>query len=484
MLEGAALDGADDLVGDGEDGVVGEAGHQFVGAGLGFGPAAEGDGLGDDAGEVLAALFIRGDVLDAGPADFGGGGEVLDVAGARRHDAVGGEQHDAGEVGEFLLLVLPRGAEVALEVGVLLQLGIAERGEHFAVGVDVDALAGGLFEQHLQVVQVVAGDDDEGALFQRGGHLGRDGVAVGAGVGGVEQGHAGEVDLAEFHDETEPAFDGVVVAEGLQALLEPGGDGGIGLAEDAGVVGVGRHAAQAEEEGGAQGDDVFIAVEEIFGAVGVRAAGGDGRAQDAVAHGGQVLGIEIDVGDGHEQRVHEERLDLGVGGLAVDGAGEGDHRRGDVVLQVGRFGGLAANAHLGAAFAAGGLFALETEHAHGLLLVGFFFKGYQGSGFREQKERPKNYFSQRFSEVHGEGYWKHSLWFSVNLRERNGCGFQSSRIWPSVEIVTTCQGMVLPEAWRARWTAEAMPPQQGTSMRRTVTLLISLVWRMAESFSA
>jgi len=372
VLEGAALDGVHDLVGDGEDGVVGEAGHQFVGAGLGFGPAAEGDGLLDDAGEVLAALVIGGDVLDAGPADFGGGGEVLNIAGARRHDAVGGEQHDAGEVGEFLLLVLPGGAEVALEVLVFLQAGIGQGGEHLAVGVDVDAFAFGLFEQHLQVVQVVAGHDDEGALFQGGGHLGGHGVAVGAGIGGVEQGHAGEVDLAEFHDEAEPAFDGVVVAEGLHALLEPGGDLGIGLAEDARVVGVGRHAAQAEQQRGAQGDDVGVAVEEVFGAVGVRAAGGDGRAQDAVAHRRQVLGIEIDVGDGHEQRVHEERLDLGVGGLAVDGAGEGDHRRGDVVLQVGGFGGLAANADLGAAFAAGGLFALETEHAHGDSPGGYF----------------------------------------------------------------------------------------------------------------
>ena len=243
------------------------------------------------------------------------------------------------------------------------------------MGVDVDALALGLFEQHLEVVQVVAGHDDERALVLRGGDLGGDGVAVGAGIGGVEQGHAGEVDLAEFHDQAEPAFDGVVVAEGLHALLEPGGDLGIGLAEDARVVGVGRHAAQAEQQRGAQGDDVLIAVEEIFGAVGVRAAGGDGRVQDAVAHRGQIRGIEIDVGDAHEQRVHEQRLDLDVGGLAVHGAGEGDQGGGDVVLQVGGFGGLAAHALLGAAFAAGGLFALETEHAHGGAPCWFSFKG-------------------------------------------------------------------------------------------------------------
>lgn len=35
------------------------------------------------------------------------------------------------------------------------------RGEHFTVGVDVDAPALGLLQQQLQIVQIVAGDDDE-----------------------------------------------------------------------------------------------------------------------------------------------------------------------------------------------------------------------------------------------------------------------------------------------------------------------------------
>jgi len=340
----------------------------------------------DDAGEVLAALLIRGDVLDAGPADLGRGGEVLDVAGTRRHDAVGSEQHDAGQIGKFLLLVLPRGAEVALEVLVFFEPGIPVGRQHFAVGVDVDALALGLFEQHLQVKQVVAGHDDERAVVAGNGYRGGFRMPVGAGIGGVEQGHAGEVDLAEFHDQAEPFLDGVVVAEGLHALLKPGGDLGIGLAEDARVVGVGRHAPQAEQQRGTQGDDVGVAVEQVFGPVGVGAAGGGGRMQDAIAHRGQILGIEVDVGDAHEQRVHEERLGLGVGGLAVHRAGEGDHRRGDFILEVGDFGRFAADALPGAAFAAGGLFALETEHAHGGAPGWFsFYRGWvQGSEFRVQ----------------------------------------------------------------------------------------------------
>ena len=40
-------------------------------------------------------------------------------------------------------------------------------GQHFAVGVDVDASALGLLQQQLQIVEIVAGDDDERPLLHR-----------------------------------------------------------------------------------------------------------------------------------------------------------------------------------------------------------------------------------------------------------------------------------------------------------------------------
>ena len=54
---------------------------------------------------------------------------------------------------------------------------------------------------------------------------------------------------------------------------------------------------------------------------------------------------------------------------------------------------------------------------------------------------------------------------------------QRSRILPSTENVTTCQGIILPLFCRAVTTARSSPPQQGTSIRTTVTLLMSF-WRM------
>ena len=58
-----------------------------------------------------------------------------------------------------------------------------------------------------------------------------------------------------------------------------------------------------------------------------------------------------------------------------------------------------------------------------------------------------------------------------------------SRIRPSMPMVTTCQGMNRPLAFRAWVAACSRPPQQGTSMRTMVRLLIEFWRRIWVSFS-
>ena len=59
-------------------------------------------------------------VHDAGIGHHRGGEHPVRIAFAQGHDAVGGEQDGRGDILKLGLLVLPCGAEVALEVGVLL----------------------------------------------------------------------------------------------------------------------------------------------------------------------------------------------------------------------------------------------------------------------------------------------------------------------------------------------------------------------------
>jgi hypothetical protein len=60
----------------------------------------------------------------------------------------------------------------------------------------------------------------------------------------------------------------------------------------------------------------------------------------------------------------------------------------------------------------------------------------------------------------------------------------SSNILPSVRMVKTCHGIHFSLFCSAVLAACSRPPQQGTSIRSTVRLLISLCRRMSASFSA
>ena len=69
-------------------------------------------------------------------------------------------------------------------------------------------------------------------------------------------------------------------------------------------------------------------------------------------------------------------------------------------------------------------------------------------------------------------YHQCSLLHTVRQPSHVGClqvlfGY-SPRMRPSVVTVTTCQGMNLPLACRARLAAFSMPPQQGTCIRTMV----------------
>ena len=64
------------------------------------------------------------------------------------------------------------------------------------------------------------------------------------------------------------------------------------------------------------------------------------------------------------------------------------------------------------------------------------------------------------------------------------CGrTHSSKILPSVEIVTTFHGINFPLCCKAAFAARSSPPQQGTSMRTTVTLRMSFCRRISVSLS-
>ena len=271
-------------------------------------------------------------------------------------------EHRRGNVFKLFLLALPRGAEVARQMGVFFKRRIAVGREHLAVGIDVDALAGRLFQQLVQILQVVAGHHDEGAFFDVGVHPGGDGVAEGGGVGAVQQRHTLEIHLPELHDERQPLLHGVGTVQLAQALIKPRRDGRVFPAQVQAVVGVGGHALQAEEKRGAEGNGVGISLPKLHKGS-VPAAQLLPLGDDPLCEAADGGAIKIHVGEGGEQTVHEQAVGLpGAAAAFLGGLGQAHQLIEQLILEIGGFGLLAAHTRADAAGASGGLLTLKAKH--------------------------------------------------------------------------------------------------------------------------
>ena len=302
--------------------------------------------LGDDRRKIP----VLPDVGDAGIGDDRGGEYPVGIAGPEGHDAVGGEEHRCRDVLKLPLLVLPCGAKVAFQMRkALFQLRVAVGGQHLGVGVDIDALALGLLQQALGVVEVVARNDDEGAFLDGQRHFYRLGVAECAGVGLVEQGHDPVGHDAGVLHQLEELVLVPLLCDGPQRRAEKQVDLAIGIAQHPRVVGVSCHAPQAEQHEGLQALDVRVRLlPQLFHVVVTHrrrsGAGGSKRLLFCLPHLvgelGHRLGVEVDVGDGGEQPFQQQQCLRGPDGSAdvQQQGGKADESTGELVLRVGCLG--------------------------------------------------------------------------------------------------------------------------------------------------
>ena len=134
---------------------------------------------------------------------------------------------------------------------------VGVRRQQLAVGVDVDAQPGALFEHLLQVAQVVAADQDRLAGARGGAHLGRFRVAVAAGGCGVQLLHYLVVQGADFQCPAQQIVHaGRVFSQEVQQAVELRIDGRVVLIQHMGVLEVRRRALDAVQHQRAQADHV------------------------------------------------------------------------------------------------------------------------------------------------------------------------------------------------------------------------------------
>ena len=126
-------------------------------------------------------------------------------------------------------------------------------------------------------------------------------------------------------------------------------------------MGVGGHALHAEQQGGAQRDDVRLALPQVDHRR-LAAAQTVALRRDAVGAADGVV-IEVDVGQRGEQAVYQQAGRLRrVLPAALRRLRKADELGDELILQMGGGGLLAAHAGADAALVAGSLLALETKH--------------------------------------------------------------------------------------------------------------------------
>ncbi|MPM24074.1 hypothetical protein SDC9_70555 [bioreactor metagenome] len=314
---------------------------------------------------------IRRDIFHLGVVNNRGRVNTVAVARAHRHDAIGREENRGRNTLKLLLLILPGCAEISLEVGVLLELWVAVGGQHLTVGVNVHAFPSRLLQQHLEVVQVVAGHHNKGALLDFERYDGRNRIAVGFGVGRVQNGHALEVDAAELHQKGQPFLHRVIVCHRRHTLNKPSVDRWVTLAQNPCVMGIGRHTAHAEQQRGAQRDEVFVPVKKLLCSREQTASGSFSCRPDLGRVGSDIALVKVDVGDCDKESVHNQ---VNMLSAAVTCLGKADHFTGQHILLVGHIRLFATDTRHSASGASCSLLTLETEHfAHDKYLPIFLF---------------------------------------------------------------------------------------------------------------
>ena len=243
------------------------------------------------------------------------------------------------------------------------------------MGVDVDAFALGLLQQQLQVVEIVACDDDERPLLHRQRDSGRRGCTVAFGVGLIQQRHALEVFLAHLHDDGQQLIHAPVLAHSKECLGEKAVHFLVGIAQYHGVMGIRRHTTHAEKDQRFKAANILLRVPEQVHIIIIipptaRAAAGAFWCQsfpfrvhlfDQLANG---LFVEVHISDGGEQSLDHQPPCIGIDrSIAVRSSGQPNERARQLVLKLRHFGGFAADTGFsGTADTAGRLLTLKAKH--------------------------------------------------------------------------------------------------------------------------
>ena len=291
----------------------------------------------------------------------GGGVHPVLIAGAGRHQAVGRKDNRRRNIFKFRLLALPRRAEITRQVRIFPQFRISMSRQHLAVGIDVDPPTRGLFQQQRQVLQIMAGNNHKRPLPDIRADPGGNRRAKGLRIRPVQQLHTLQIDAAELHNQREPLLHAVLPVDGAQSLVKPVRHGFLLVSEIHGVVRIGGHALDSEQQRGAQGDNIRLSLPELHQPA-VSSAQPPLLLNNPVPKSPDGTVVKIDVGQRGEQAVDDQAAGL----LFFRKLRKTDQLIDQIVLQSGSIRLLSAHTRADAPRISSRLLALKAKHfGHG-----------------------------------------------------------------------------------------------------------------------
>ena len=240
------------------------------------------------------------------------------------------------------------------------------RGKHFPVRIDAHAGSVCLLQKFGEIVQVMAGNNDERPLFyiHRDGR--RNGRAVRSRIGLVEKLHAFQVSLSEFHVEVEEFGNRMIGADRDESLIQKIVDFAVGFSESRGMMRVSGHSAQAEQKQGFQTADILVGgvpqIVQIERRIRSGSAFGNDIRVNAFFKRSNSRIVETYVRDCGKKRIDDERIALFRCALRGDKTGKSYKLPGQRILKMRGIFFFAADAVNCTAFSTGCLLALITKH--------------------------------------------------------------------------------------------------------------------------
>ena len=176
----------------------------------------------DDGGKVFGLTVSSVNMLYAGIMYHSGGIKTVLIGIFGWNEAVGGQQDRSVKAFKLLGLLMPCTTVICHQIRIFFQFRIAVGCQHLSMGIDIHSGSLCLFQKHLQITKIMAGNQDSGVLSHPDIHFRCHRISIGFGIGFIQRGHGQHAIVSDFQGTGDQlsAADLIIIEHGQHAFHE------------------------------------------------------------------------------------------------------------------------------------------------------------------------------------------------------------------------------------------------------------------------